>query len=84
MVDPFEVVGTMTVLFSVFTQAIVWATALKSRIHTIETWRLIADVVVMVIVKVAAELLVTVLIFEVIGTVAALVEAVIALLVVKT
>lgn len=80
MVEPFDVVGAETVLFSVLTHVIVCATAEKSRIRTIEICPSEALVVVMVIVSVAAELFVTVFSREVIGTVAALPEAVIALL----
>jgi hypothetical protein len=82
VVDPFDVTGAVTVLFSVFTHVIVCATALKSRIRTITIIPSTALVVVIVIVRVAAELFVTVLIREVIGTVAAFPDAVIALLVV--
>lgn len=35
VVEPFEVVGALMVLFSVFTQVMVWATADASRILTI-------------------------------------------------
>lgn len=82
VVEPLEVVGAVTLLFSVFTQVIVCATALKSRMRTMIIMPSTALVVVMVIVSVAAELLVTVLNLEVIGTVAAFPEAVMALLVV--
>lgn len=79
VVDPFEVVGTDTVLFSVLTQVIVWATAEKSSTRTITNWPSTALAVVIVIVNVAAELFVTVVNLDVTGTVAALLEAVTAL-----
>ena len=82
VVEPLEVVGAVTELFSVFTQVMVCATAEASRILTIINWPSTALVVVIVIVRVAALLLVTVLRREVIGTVAALLEAAMALLVV--
>lgn len=81
VVDPFEVVGAVTVLFSVLIQVIVWAAADESSILTIESCPSTADVVVMVIVRVAAELLVTVFNRDVIGTVAAFPDAVMALFV---
>ena len=71
-------------LFSVFTQVIVWATAEKSSICTTTICIFTALVVVRVTVSVAAELLVTILCLEVTGIVAALPEAVIALAVVIT
>lgn len=80
VVEPLLVVGAVTVLFSVFTHVMVWATAEKSRTRTIVIWPSTADAVVIVMVRVAAELLVTVLRRNVTGTVAALPEAVIALL----
>lgn len=81
VVEPFEVVGALTVEFSVLTQVIVSVTPLKSKIRTIEVCPSTAPVVVIVIVRVAAELFVTVFTFEVTGTVAALLVAVMALLV---
>lgn len=78
MVDPFEVVGTTTVLFSVFTNTRVCATPLKSKIRISESAPSTALVVVIVIVSVAAELLVTLCSLCVIGTVAAFAVAVIA------
>lgn len=60
VVEPFEVVGTDTPLFSVFTQVIVSATAEKSYMRTINGWPSIALAVVQVIVIVAAEELVNV------------------------
>lgn len=79
VVDPLEVVGAATILSSVFTHVIVCATADASRIHTTETCLFTADVVVIVMVRVAAELLVTVFTLEVTGTVAAFPDAVMAL-----
>jgi hypothetical protein len=84
VVDPFEVVGAVIVLFSVFVHVIVCATPVASKIRTMTSCPSVALVVVNVMVRVAAELFVTVFIFEVIGTVAAFPEAVIALLVVST
>ena len=83
VVEPFEVAGTDTVLFSVFTQVNVCAAAEKSKILTNVNCPSVADVVVIVIVRVAAELFVTVFTLEVIGTVAAFAVAVIALLAVR-
>ena len=60
VVDPFDVVGAVTVLSSVLTHAIVWATAVWSRILTITNCPSTADVVVMVIVRVPAASFVTV------------------------
>ena len=84
VVEPLDVVGAETVEFSVFTHVIVWATAVASRICMITGCIFTAEVVVKVIVSVAAELLVTMLFFEVTGIVAALAVAVIALAVVMT
>ncbi len=81
VVEPFDVVGALIVLFSVFTQVIVCAAAEESSILTMVICPSTAEVVVMVIVRVAAELFVTVLSLAVTGTVAALPEAVIALFV---
>jgi hypothetical protein len=83
VVEPLDVVGAVTPLFSVFTHVIVWAAALKSNILTVNLCPSIALAVVIVIVNVAALLFVTVLIADVTGTVAALPTAVIALFVVK-
>lgn len=57
--DPLEVVGALTSLFSVFTQVIVCATAEKSSIFTHTICPATADAVAIVIVRAAAELLVT-------------------------
>lgn len=84
VVEPLEVVGAVIELFSVFTHVIVWVAALKSKILTVNSCPSTALAVVIVIVKVAAELFVTVLSEDVTGTVAALPEAVIALFVVIT
>lgn len=81
VVDPLEVVGALTVEFSVLTQVIVCATALKSSTNTSENCLLTALAVAKVMVKVAAELFVTVFTTDVMGTVAALLEAAMALLV---
>jgi len=72
------------VLFSVLTHVMVCATAEKSNICTTRVCMFTALAVVRVIVRVAAELLVTRLCLDVTGTVAALPEAVIALAVVIT
>lgn len=58
VVDPLEVVGAVTVEFSVFTQVMVCATAEKSFILTITISPSAAEVVDIVIVIVAAEELV--------------------------
>jgi len=81
VVLPFEEVGTDIVLFSVFTQAIVCTTAEKSSTHTSTICLLTAPDVVSVIVRVDAELFVTVFVLKVTGTVAAFAVAVIALFV---
>lgn len=81
VVEPLEVVGAVTVLFSVFTQVMVWAAAEESRMRTTDIWPSVAEVVVIVMVRVAAELLVTVFSLCVIGTVAAFPDAVMALFV---
>lgn len=81
VVEPFEAEGTLVVLFSVFTHVSVWETAEKSKTLTSISIPSTALVVVIVMVKVAAELFVTVLILEVIGTVAAFAVAVMALFV---
>lgn len=60
VVEPFDVVGADTVLFSVFTHVIVCATAEKSRIRIKCICPSVAPAVVSVIVRVAAELFVTV------------------------
>lgn len=80
VVEPFEVVGAVASPFSVLTHVIVWATAEKSSTRTCEICPSTALAVAIVIVMVAAELFVTVLTFDVIGTVAAFPDAVIALL----
>ncbi len=82
VVLPLEVAGTVASPFSVFTHVSVCATAEKSRTLTWTSIPSTAEVVVSVIVSVAAELLVTVEIREVIGTVAAFPVAVIALFVI--
>lgn len=81
VVEPLVVVGTETFEFSVLTQEIVCAEAEASSTRIMSICPSTALVVVIVIVKVAAELFVTVEILRVIGTVAAFPEAVIALLV---
>lgn len=58
VVEPLEVVGAVTVLFSVLTHVIVWATPEKSNITTITISPSVALVVDIVIVIVAAELFV--------------------------
>lgn len=80
VVDPFDVVGTLTVLFSVLTHVIVSATPLKSRMRTIVIWPSTALEVAIVIVIVAAELLLNVLSRDVTGTVPAFVVTETALL----
>lgn len=84
VVLPFEVVGTLASLFSVFTHVIVCATAEKSRICTITGCIFTAPLVVSVIVSVAAELFVTILFLLVTGIVAAFQLAVMAFAVVIT
>ena len=81
VVEPFDVVGTETLLFSVLAHTRVWETALKSKMRTMTICPSTALAVVIVSVNVAAELFVTVVIRYVIGTVAALAVAVKALLV---
>lgn len=62
VVEPFESIGAVPSPFSVFTQAIVCATAEKSNTRTILISQSIAPAVGKVIVRVAAELLVIVLV----------------------
>ena len=54
VVDAEVSTGAVTVLFSVFTQVIVCAAALEGRTFTIRSCPSVAEVVVIVIVKVAA------------------------------
>ena len=55
VVEPFDVVGAVTVEFSVLTQAIVWAAAEKSSILTTVIWPSTAEAVAIVIVGIQVQ-----------------------------